>query len=293
MGHKHNSIKKFSKDTLTPVEMDCGETLEFVLEDGTIWRMELVKTSAQIFRTTLKELRVEEEGARTDYTFTCDILVNGTPFTLEREVSTQKSFYEPWEADGVCIWFDAVDDIFDFLTETHGECRPHKQARFALHESSRSICPVPLHPWYPLPEEGIGIDLCYRGEDCWLGAYNGASAHGGLDLNHEPGTPLWAPVDFDDQFYFNTVEQGHGNNRWRGIFTWDNGAEWILQAHHMTELTVPEHTPLAKGVQFAQGAGVCSGAVDHSHFVFKVRENNETVLLDPWILFRQMYKDAQ
>jgi hypothetical protein len=61
----------------------------------------------------------------------------------------------------------------------------------------------------------------------------------------------------------------------------------------MTELTVPEHTPLAKGVQFAKGAGVCSGAVDHSHFVFKVRENNEAVLLDPWILFRQMYKDAQ
>ena len=35
------------------------------------------------------------------------------------------------------------------------------------------------------------------------------------------------------------------------------------------------------------------GAVDHSHFVFKVHDEGETVLLDPWILFRQMYLDRR
>jgi hypothetical protein len=84
---------------------------------------------------------------------------------------------------------------------------------------------------------------------------------------------------------------GHNNNRWRGIHRWPNGSEWILQAHHMTALTVPEHTPLKKGQQFAYGAGVLSGEVDHTHFVFKVHDEGETVLLDPWILFWQMYRD--
>jgi hypothetical protein len=36
---------------------------------------------------------------------------------------------------------------------------------------------------------------------------------------------------------------------------------------------------------------VLSGAVDHSHFVFKVHDRGETILLDPWILFWQMYRD--
>lgn len=86
---------------------------------------------------------------------------------------------------------------------------------------------------------------------------------------------------------------GHNNNRWRGIHRWDNGSQWILQAHHMTELTVPEHQQITKGQQFAKGAGVLSGAVDHSHFVFKVYDEGEIVLLDPWILFWQMYRDLE
>jgi hypothetical protein len=125
-------------------------------------------------------------------------------------------------------------------------------------------------PWCPLPEGGLRIEDCYRGEDCWMGAYNGASAHGGLDINHAPGTPLRAPIDIDDHYYFNSLAMGHSNNRWRGIHRWPDGSEWILQAHHMTELTVPEHRPIRKGEQFAWGAGVHSGVAHHSHFVFKV-----------------------
>lgn len=101
------------------------------------------------------------------------------------------------------------------------------------------------------------------------------------------------PLDIDDQFYFNSLEMGHNNNRWRGIRRWENGSEWILQAHHMTALTVPEHQPLRRGQQFARGAGVLSGAVDHSHFVFKIHDEGETIPLDPWILFWQMHRDQE
>ncbi|HPX40843.1 MAG TPA: hypothetical protein PLF51_10420 [Candidatus Hydrogenedentes bacterium] len=282
-----------AKDTLTALEMNRGEAVDFELSSGDIVRIELVATSARILRTTLKELKVEEHRGRTDYTFDCVLRVNGREHRLEREVSTQRSFYEPWEIDGVRLWFDAVQDIFAFLLEEHGECRPRKHARFALQDAALRICPETLHPWCPLPEGGLKIIDCYRGEDCWLGAYNGASAHGGLDINHAPGTPLWTPFDIDDHFYFNSLNMGHNNNRWRGIHRWPNGAEWIIQAHHMTELTVDEHAPLRKGVQFAKGAGVLSGSVDHSHFVFKVHDYGETIHLDPWILFWQMYRDAE
>jgi len=287
------TLTRQAKNTLTAVEMNRGDTLEFVLSTGNVVRIELLSTGAVITQTTLSTLKVEEPGARTDYRFECRLRVDGEEHLLEREVSTQRSFYEPWHIGDVQIWLDAVVDIFDFLEEAHGECRPRKHARLAVQEASQRICPEILHPWCPLPEGGLRIEDCYRGEDCWLGAYNGASAHGGLDINHRKGTPLWAPLDIHDHFFFNSLEMGHNNNRWRGIHRWENGAEWILQAHHMTALTVPEHQLIPKGRQFAWGAGVLSGCVDHSHFVFKIRDEGESIPLDPWILFRQMYHDRQ
>lgn len=286
-------IRKRAKDTLTAVEMNRGDILEFTLCGGDIVRMELLSTAAEIMDTTLKTLKIEEDAARTNYRFKCVLRINGQEKHLEREVSTQRSFYEPWLIGGLRIWFDAVDDIFDILTETHGECRPTRHARFAIQDATMEVCPEDLHPWCPLPPGGLKIEDCYRGEDCWLGAYNGASAHSGLDINHPQRTPLWAPIDIHDHFFFNSLEMGHNNNRWRGIHRWANGSEWILQAHHMTELTVKEHDPIKRGQQFAWGAGVLSGAVEHTHFVFKIHDDGETVLLDPWILFWQMYKDQK
>jgi len=200
-------ILRKAKDTLTPVEMFHGDTIEFGLLDGSVAKLELRDTGAEIMETTLKEVGTEEAGAMATYRFWGDFVINGTEKRLEREVGTQKSFYEPWVIDGVQIWFDAVDAIFEFMRETHGPCRPnkvcsqrhpeHKQARLALQDATVSICPEKLHPWCPLPEGGLKIEQCYRGEDCWMGAYHGASAHGGLDINHPPGTPLWAPLDLD------------------------------------------------------------------------------------------------
>jgi len=289
-------IQRKAKDTLTAIEMNRGDIVEFELVSGKVVRMELVSTHARVLSTTLKQLKAYENNghARTIYSFDCVLKINGREHTLEREVGTQRSFYEPWEIDGVRIWFDAVQDIFDLiLNEDHGECRPRKHARFAFQDASLRICPEKVHAWLPLPEGGLKIEQCYRGEDCWLGAYSGISAHGGLDINHPKGTPLWAPLDIDDHFYFNSLAMGQENNRWRGIHRWPNGAKWILQAHHMTELTVKEHDPIKKGQQFAWGGGVLSGGVNHSHFIFKIRDYGETILLDPWILFWQMYKDQK
>ena len=286
-------MKYRAKDTLTAVEMNHGEVIEFQRASGEVTRIELVSTHAQILRTTLTHFPTPEEAARTDYRFTCVLAINAREYELTREVSSQRSFYDPWEIDGVTIWFDAVDDIFPLLTEYHGECRPRKHARFALQDAARRICPERLHPWCPLPPGGLRIEHCFRGEDCWLAAFDGSLIHGGLDINHAPGTPLWAPLDLDDHFYYNSLAMGHNNNRWRGIRRWADGSEWILQACHMTELTIPEHEPIPQGRQFARGAGVFSGGIDHSHFMFTVHNYGETIPLDPWILFRQMYRDQQ
>jgi hypothetical protein len=294
-------LKRQAKDTLTAVEMVHGDTLEFCLIDGRTRALELVDTKAEIVRTTLKTPGNEEPGATTVYRFWADLRIDGGDIRLEREVGTQSSFYEPWTIGGVRIWLDAVDAIFDFMRETHGPCRlqetcshdlpARRQARLALQDASTRICPEPMHPWCPLPSGGLRIENCYRGEDCWMGAYDGASAHGGLDINHPKGSPLYAPIDLDDHFLYNSTEMGHNNNRWRGLRRWDDGTLWIITSCHMPRLTVPEHTPLRRGHQYAEGAGVWVGVAEHSHFAFAVVDHGELIRLDPWILFWQMYQD--
>jgi len=280
-----------TRKTLTPCELNKGESLTFVLQNEEKRCLRLIDTGAEITYSTLPEPKVEHPNARTFYRFHCILEMDGQRHRLEREVPTWRSFYEPWEIDGLRIWFDAVKDIFDFLTETHGACSPRKDARFALQDATLRICPEPVHPWCPLRWEGLWINNCYNGEDCWLGPYYGCSAHGGLDINHRRGTPIWAPIAIDDHYHFNSLEAGDNNNRWRGHRKWEDGSEWILQVHHHSELLVPEHSTIKANQHYAVGAGVHSGAHDHSHFVFKIVRDGQETLLDPWILFWQMYQD--
>ena len=288
---------------MTAVEMLNGDTLEFERLDGRTVPIEIVDTNAEIIHTTLKEPGSREPGATTVYRFWADCRISGTDVRLEREVGTQASFYEPWEFGGIRIWLDAVDAIFDFMRETHSPCRLQEncshalparcQARLGVQDASARICPDTVRFWCPLPEGSLRIEDCYRGEDCWMGAHDGASAHGGLDINHPKGTPLYAPIDLDDQFLYNATAMGHNNNRWRGIRHWRDGKVWVLTSCHMTHLTVPEHTPLRAGVQYAEGAGERVGVAEHSHFSFAVFDHGELIRLDPWILFWQMYKDQE
>ena len=202
-------VKREAKDTVTALEMIHGDTLHFRLLNGTAVEIELVATGAEIMDSTLKIPGVEERGGMTTYQFWGQFLINGREMRLEKEVGTQRSFYEPWVIDGARIWLDAVDAIFNFMRETHGACRlqencsnhlpPRRHARLALQDASARICPEMVHPWCPLPQEGLRIEDCYRGEDCWMGGYKGVSAHGGLDINHPKGTPLYTPINIDDQ----------------------------------------------------------------------------------------------
>jgi len=284
-------VYRKAKDTLTAVELNRGDNFIFILASGKSWEMDVGSTHAEVTQCNLRQIRVAERPGKTTYLFNCRVKINGVSHTLNREVATQKSFYEPWLIDGVYVWLDAVADIFNFLNESHGDCRPKKHVRFALQDASQPFCPEPLHPWCPLPPDGLKIEDCYTGECCWLGAFQGADAHGGLDINHPAGTPLWAPLAMHDQFYFNSLEMGHNNNRWRGIHHWPNGSQWIFQAHHLITLHVPQHVPISKGELLADTAGVLTYDAEHTHFIFKIHDEGETIPLDPWILFRQMYID--
>ncbi len=299
---KTRVLERTSKATLTPFGLNHGGTLRFILRDGRVWEMTLLATSAEVIRRH-SAIRPRpdpnhESGDIAAYAFDCDVRINGTAHHLRREVGTQASFYEPWEVDGVRLWFDAVSCAFKedggFMAEKDWRggllCKPSHKARFAVQESDLPICPESLQPWYPNNAGRIDIRDCYNGEDCWMGPYNGAAAHCGLDINMKAGTVLTAPISFDDHYLFNSVAAGFNNNRWRGVRRWPDGSEWWLQSHHLIRMLVPERTALAAGTPYATTAGVMVGAHEHTHFVFRIHEQGGDYFLDPWILFWEIFR---
>ncbi|MBN2450284.1 MAG: hypothetical protein JXR77_07835, partial [Lentisphaeria bacterium] len=307
-------------ETLTPVELNHGDTLRFTLRNGEVRTLVLEDTGAEILERPPGLPGVV-------YGFSCRLLVDGQPLTMRRDVCTQESFYEPVVVNGLRLWFDAVLETFRILPmryphEGNRRQRPHKDARFAVQDATLRICPQTMHAWYPNDQGWISVAACYNGEDCWMGPYLGKACHGGMDINHPRGEPLWAPIDFDDHWLFDSLEAGDNNNRWRGLRHWPNGHLWALQTHHLIRLRVPEHTPLRAGTLYADAAGVYVGSHDHTHYEFKIvtRDANpppdfdsgrtlETRILDeaadprpeqprvfhldPWILFWQIFEDAR
>ena len=281
---KPRVIRRQAKDTLTAVEMDRGDTLAFTLCNG--------RTVTLIPEDTA--MRVLERSGAVVYAFTCRMRIDGHPMTLLRYVGSQESFYEPLVINGARLWLDAVRAIFDRIPMRDIEQQrvPRKDVRLAVHDATLPLCPQPMRPWYRNDRLLIDVADCYNGDDCWLGAYLGRACHGGLDINHPKGDPLWAPIDFDDHWLFNSLAAGHNNNRWRGVRRWPNGDTWALQTHHVVKLLVPEHTPLKAGTHYASAAGVHVGSHNHTHFVFKVQpaEGGPEIHLDPWILFWQIFE---
>lgn len=287
-------IERRAGETLTAVELEEGETLHFQLKSGRTQVITLEETWARTLLTNLPTPKKGFHGGWSVYSFGCRVRIDGQPLTMIRHAPVQESFYEPYVVNGVRIWFDGVRKIGQLFNETHGACLPRKAARLALQDASLPICvEEELRPWYP--NAGLRIDVydSYNGDDVWMGPYQGADLHGGLDINMPIGTPLWAPIGFQEQFYFNSLAQGANNNRWRGIRRWNNGQRWVLQAHHMTRLLVPENHPVPQGTHYAEAAGILTGSQAHSHFVFKVGEEQEEVLLDPWILFWQVFENVK
>jgi len=296
------TLSRIAKETLTPFELNHGDTVRFILRSGRVWEMTLLATSAEVVERGFRSFRPDHarEGDISVYAFDCDVRINGREVHLRRFVGSQASFYEPHEQDGVRLWFDAASAIFvergGFMDEKDWRggllCTPHRDARFAVQENTLPICPEPLFPWYPNSGGRIDIRDCYNGQDCWMGPYAGAHAHCGLDVNMPAGTLLYAPITFEDQYYFHTLAAGFDNNRWRGVRRWPDGSEWWLQSHHLIEPLVPERTALVRGTPYATSAGVAVGAYEHSHFVLQVVEQGGSYFLDPWILFWETFRQC-
>jgi len=298
-------LQRRCKPTLTPVGLNHDDTLRLVLRDGRPWEMTLLKTSAEVTERQYARYGYHDAGHESGdisaYAFECDLRINGKEHHLRREVGTQAAFYEPWEIDGVRIWFDAVSCAFKakggFMVEKDWRagllCKPDHEARFAVQQADLPICPEPLRSWYPNETGRIDIRQCYNGEDCWMGPYGGAAAHAGLDINMKAGTILSAPISFDDHYLCKSIAAGFNNNSWRGVRRWPDGSEWWLQSAHLIQMLVPERTPLKAGTAYSTTAGVRVGRHEHTHFVFRVLDQGGDYFLDPWILFREMYSDSR
>jgi len=162
--------------------MDHGDTLRFTLANASTRTLVLEDTWAEVVLTNLKTPKNAVGGGGTLYRFGCRVKIDGQPMSMIRYVPVQESFYQPYVVNGMRIWFDAVKEIGKFFNETHGECLPRKAARFAVQDASLPICSEQkLRPWYPNKANFIDVHESYNGDDVWLGPYQGADLHGGLD----------------------------------------------------------------------------------------------------------------
>ncbi len=292
MAHHERRIRS----TLQALELDHGDSVELVLADGRTTRIELVSTKACIHSSTLERTTPLQghPGAHSVLRMHANLRIDGDHVEVVRWIGNQRSFAEPYVIGDLWLWFDVCADLFRFLNDNHGGCAPRHDAVFAVHDARCRICPTLLHPWCPLPADGLRIERdCYDGQDCWLGPYFGADAHGGLDINHPAGTTLWTPLAIDRHAWFAHRDRGDNNNRWRGFHDWEDGSTWQLQSHHLIRLLRPLDAPIPAGFPYAISAGVLTGSHEHSHFKWAIIEpgSDQPVWLDPWLLFRQMYRD--
>jgi PKD repeat protein len=278
------TFERTADETLTVVRMNHGDVLRFQLRDGEERTFVLEETSARI---------VERSRGGIVYSFECRLTADGQPLTLKRYVCSQETFYEPWVVNGVRLWLSSSAAIFKLVPIRYPDQHDkldEVDAILALQDATLPICPQPMRPWFPIERRFIDVGQCYNGDDPWLGPYLGQACHVGLDINMPTGTPLYAPIDFDDQWIFSA------DHRWRGVRRWPNGDIWGLQSHHVDRLLVEEHTPLEQGTHYGEAAGKGIGSHPHSHFEFRVgsavlnRGRLGGMEIDPWILFWQIFE---
>lgn len=276
-------VDRETRDTLQAVPMKHGDTLRFRLKNGEQRTFVLKDTSARI---------EERPTGGIVYSFDVHLLADGQPLQLRRYVCSQETFYEPWVVNGVRLWLSSCASVFDLVPirypESHGDFSA--DALVVFQDAALPIAPEPIRPWFPLERHFIDVGTCYNGDDPWLGPYLGEACHVGLDINMKKGTPLFAPIDFDDQWIFSA------DHRWRGTRKWPIGDVWALQSHHVNKLLIKERTPLKVGTHYAEAAGKGVGSHPHSHFEFRLGEEALArgrvggTEIDPWILFWQMFE---
>jgi PKD repeat protein len=298
-----NIIKRNFKETMSPIELNHGETLKYTRKDGSVLTIELLSTSANILYTNKGKIPADESGsdlgdmyrARTMYEFTCEVLVNGLPLEMRRYVGSQECYYEPYVINGVRIWFDGVSDIFvedgGFLTHNHAPCMPKKKARFVLQDMTQRICPGEIHAWFKDGEDKdenfiyknnfIDIGRAFNGDDSFMGAYLGGQAHGGLDVCMAQNSLMYAPFDLDTQ----------KGIRANGSKTWPDGSEWRINTGHVIEKYIPDNTPVNGGEVYGLGARKDCSDHPHAHFAFEIYEEGILYNIDTWIIFWQHFED--
>ncbi|WP_133166273.1 PKD domain-containing protein [Sphingobacterium haloxyli] len=278
-----------AKSTLTVIELNKNDEIKYELASGRIVHLKLLESKAEIIFSTLD---LPAKGTNRDasiFKMECLFQIDGQEMKMIRYVPAQESFYEPYNVNGLRIWFDAVKSLNQFYNENHGECLPKNDVRIAVHDATLSICDEEIVDWCPLPNNYPDVGLSYRGEDTWLGTYFGTDLHGGLDINMPSNTPLWAPISLDYHYFFTTLKAGHNNNRWKAIKHWENGDTWTLHSSHLNELLVPEFQNITKKTKYAYTAGTLSGAHTHTHFTFRVKQPGyDEYFVDPWIIFWQI-----
>jgi len=273
------TVRLRAKNTVTPVLLNRGDTLKFTLRNGETRVMELLETGASVMRTNVEDFAVRQECGGSLCEFTCQVRIDGHEMMMQRYLPAQETFYEPYVVNGMRIWFDAVQDYFALFTLSHGRCMPRTHARFAVSDAMDPVAPG-LAKWYPNDANWIGVEECYLGDDPWMGPYLGASPHAGLDVNTPEGTPLYAPMDCEDQWLRTdfTAKPHYWAAGWAGTHQWPNGAVWTLSIGHLSSYLVEEHEPVKAGTQVAEAAGTCVGARPHSHFRFTVEEEEPNAI---------------
>ena len=293
------------KETMTPIELDNGESVKYTRSDGSTLTLELVSTSANILFTNRDKIpdseptdnRGNKYRARLLYEFTCEVKVNGVPMTMRRYSGSQESFYEPYVINGVRIWVMGVKAIFDeyggFLNTARrqGSAIPDKDARFVLHDMQYRICPGDLHPWFIDGDDRndnfiykhnfIDVGRSFNGDDSFMGAYMGIESHGGLDMDMAQNSLIYSPFDLDTQ----------RGIRASGTKTWPDGSEWRINTGHMIEKYIPDNTPVDGGEVLALGARRSCWWHPHSHFGFQIFETGILYNLDAWSIFWQLFED--
>lgn len=287
-----NPIVLNSKSSITVIELDEGEHVSYIKSNGDTLNFTFLASQHSIAFTTLENTKNGANNNGSIFAMESKAMVDGQELRMVRYVPVKESFYEPYTVNGVHIWFDGLRSLGEDFNENHGDCLPQKQARFAFQDMGKSISPQPLVNWCPIPDRRLKVADAYQGDDVWMGPYFGADLHGGLDINMPSNTPLWAPIDFDTHYYFNSLKAGHNNNRWRGSRTWENGDIWQLQTHHMVELLIPEHQPIRQGETYAHTGGVYTGVTPHTHFVWKIKQPGlDWTFMDPWVFFWEIFNN--
>ena len=102
-GRTASTCERTAKPTLTPVELNHGDTLQFMRRNGARWEMTLLNTSAAVTARGLWPYRDEahDHGDIRAYAFDCVLRINGREYQIRREVATPASFDEPVTFDGV------------------------------------------------------------------------------------------------------------------------------------------------------------------------------------------------